>query len=89
MSEEQHIEDLILLAKLKDQQRKRQPSEKPQDGEVVLVSMEDGLTLGFYHHKKSRWLGIPGLPLLEEDRIKGWWSIKRLLKAGGVDHGQH
>ena len=59
---------------LLDQQRKRPPSEKPGDGEVVLVKFAEseggGLWLGQY---------IPGK--YPNFQVDGWWPIKYLVEG--------
>lgn len=69
------------LNRLNDQQRKRLPTEKPQDGEVVLVKYPNGLGFAMYRADADYgWWDQDG-----EETVSGiecWWPIKHLLEGG-------
>ena len=74
-------EEQQLFQALKNAARKRLPSEKPQDGDWVLVVIGEGLDLAQYD--KRRW-EIRGHRFTSRE-IDGWFPIKHLLEAGGAD----
>lgn len=63
--------DCAFLNKLKAASRKRPPTEKPQDGEVVLaISKMGNLVVEEFHD-----------PWFLEDQLDGWWPIKHLIEG--------
>lgn len=71
------------VAYLKNQQRKRQPTENPGDGEVVLVKLKD---FDFRLCRREKFPTRPwiehmtGFRYLEKD-IEWWVPIKHLLES--------
>ncbi len=81
VSEELHAEFLGM----RELMRKRPPSEKPNDDEVVLVATEHGLSLASYRSGDDKWIAIGTVFNIQRDRIAGWWPIEHLLDQ---DKGQ-